>query len=202
MATLRGYTEKDWPHFLQLDLETAIDALGESTEGTQAELENRIALALADRTEKCVLLIDIQHPIVPANEAEAAAVLSLVKELWVDLIRKARERRARLPVFLLIPLAYEPKRWLLGYTARARKTREVIENLVETPELDSNTAVEVLPELEPFTKQDLEDYFRLSCGMPLAEARALAEPMLRYRDNEAIFVGVKEAIKKWKSKNR
>ena len=38
MHRLRPYAEKDWPHFLQLDLETAIDALGESSEDERRTL--------------------------------------------------------------------------------------------------------------------------------------------------------------------
>ena len=47
MATLRAYTEKDWPQFLQLDLETAIDALGESTEDERRKLRDRWPQRLA-----------------------------------------------------------------------------------------------------------------------------------------------------------
>jgi len=38
MQSLRPYIEKDWPQFLQLDVETAIDALGESTEDDRRKL--------------------------------------------------------------------------------------------------------------------------------------------------------------------
>jgi len=41
MPSLRPYAEKDWPHFLQLDLETAIDALGESNEEERRKLRER-----------------------------------------------------------------------------------------------------------------------------------------------------------------
>src|SRR3954453_15903988 len=41
MPTLRPYAPKDYPHFLALDLETAVDALGESTERERALLRER-----------------------------------------------------------------------------------------------------------------------------------------------------------------
>src|SRR2546422_7734673 len=41
MPRLRPYVEKDWPRFLQLDLETAIDALGESSEDERRKLRDR-----------------------------------------------------------------------------------------------------------------------------------------------------------------
>jgi ribosomal protein S18 acetylase RimI-like enzyme len=41
MPNLRPYAEKDWPQFLLLDLETAIDALGESTEAERRALRER-----------------------------------------------------------------------------------------------------------------------------------------------------------------
>jgi ribosomal protein S18 acetylase RimI-like enzyme len=47
MATLRAYAEKDWPQFLQLDLETAIDALGESNEDERRKLRDRWPQRLA-----------------------------------------------------------------------------------------------------------------------------------------------------------
>lgn len=47
MATLRAYAEKDWLQFLQLDLETAIDALGESTEDERHKLRERWPQRLA-----------------------------------------------------------------------------------------------------------------------------------------------------------
>jgi ribosomal protein S18 acetylase RimI-like enzyme len=47
MPRLRPYAEKDWPKFLQLDLETAIDALGESSEEEQRKLRERWPKRLA-----------------------------------------------------------------------------------------------------------------------------------------------------------
>ena len=47
MPGLRPYTEKDWPHFLELDLETAIDALGESSEEERRKLRDRWPKELA-----------------------------------------------------------------------------------------------------------------------------------------------------------
>jgi ribosomal protein S18 acetylase RimI-like enzyme len=47
MPALRPYAEKDWPHFLQLDLETAIDALGESSEAERRSLRERWPKKLA-----------------------------------------------------------------------------------------------------------------------------------------------------------
>jgi len=47
MQRLRPYVEKDWPHFLQLDLETAIDALGESSEDERRKLRDRWPQRLA-----------------------------------------------------------------------------------------------------------------------------------------------------------
>ena len=47
MPRLRPYVEKDWPRFLQLDLETAIDALGESSEDERRKLRDRWPQRLA-----------------------------------------------------------------------------------------------------------------------------------------------------------
>ena len=42
MPTLRPYTAKDWPHFLELDLQTAQEGLGtDSTESERATLRER-----------------------------------------------------------------------------------------------------------------------------------------------------------------
>jgi ribosomal protein S18 acetylase RimI-like enzyme len=48
MPTLRPYAPKDYPHFLALDLETAVDALGESTDRERALLRERWPGILAD----------------------------------------------------------------------------------------------------------------------------------------------------------
>ena len=48
MPTLRPYAPKDYPHFLALDLETAVDALGESTEQERALLQKRWPGILAE----------------------------------------------------------------------------------------------------------------------------------------------------------
>jgi ribosomal protein S18 acetylase RimI-like enzyme len=47
MPRLRPYAGTDWPHFLQLDLETAMDALGESTEDERRKLRERWPQRLA-----------------------------------------------------------------------------------------------------------------------------------------------------------
>jgi ribosomal protein S18 acetylase RimI-like enzyme len=49
MPRLRAYAEQDWPHFLQLDLETAIDALGESSEDERRGLRDGWPQKLAAR---------------------------------------------------------------------------------------------------------------------------------------------------------
>jgi len=48
MPTLRPYAPKDYPHFLALDLETAVDALGESTDRERALLRERWPGVLAE----------------------------------------------------------------------------------------------------------------------------------------------------------
>jgi ribosomal protein S18 acetylase RimI-like enzyme len=47
MPALRPYAEKDWTQFLHLDLETAIDALGESSEEERRSLRERWPKKLA-----------------------------------------------------------------------------------------------------------------------------------------------------------
>jgi ribosomal protein S18 acetylase RimI-like enzyme len=46
MPLLRPYAEKDWPHFLALELETQLDSLGDSTEGERATLRERLPALL------------------------------------------------------------------------------------------------------------------------------------------------------------
>ena len=43
MPHLRPYAEKDWQHFFDLELETQLDSLGESTELERATLRLRVA---------------------------------------------------------------------------------------------------------------------------------------------------------------
>jgi ribosomal protein S18 acetylase RimI-like enzyme len=47
MPTLRPYQPSDWPHFLSIEMATAIEALGESTEAERAALQDRWPKMLA-----------------------------------------------------------------------------------------------------------------------------------------------------------
>ena len=49
MPRFRSYSEKDWQQFLMLDLETAIDSLGESTEDERRLLRDRWPQQLAQQ---------------------------------------------------------------------------------------------------------------------------------------------------------
>jgi ribosomal protein S18 acetylase RimI-like enzyme len=49
MPRLRPYQPPDWPHFLALDLETALDALGDATEAERTTLRERWPRILAQR---------------------------------------------------------------------------------------------------------------------------------------------------------
>lgn len=49
MPTLRPWQPADWPHFLALDVETAIESLGEATEPERTLLRERHPGRLADR---------------------------------------------------------------------------------------------------------------------------------------------------------
>ncbi len=46
MARIRPYQPTDWPHFLELELQTQIDALGDSTEEERATLRERFPALL------------------------------------------------------------------------------------------------------------------------------------------------------------
>ena len=46
MPNIRPYAPRDWPQFLELELQTQIDALGESTEEERATLRERLPALL------------------------------------------------------------------------------------------------------------------------------------------------------------
>ena len=46
MPQLRPYRPEDWPRFLELELETQVDALGDSTEAERATLRERLPALL------------------------------------------------------------------------------------------------------------------------------------------------------------
>src|SRR5207247_7297771 len=46
MPNIRPYAPKDWPHFLELELQTQIDSLGDSTEEERATLRERLPAIL------------------------------------------------------------------------------------------------------------------------------------------------------------
>ncbi|MBN1608251.1 MAG: CHAT domain-containing protein [Polyangiaceae bacterium] len=169
-------------------------ALGLSDQGTQAQLEERIAELLVERTRERVLLIEIVHPIIPATEDEAQAVFTLVGELWATLVARAREHSSELPALLLVPIAYDGRRGWRGYPRTAKRTRDVISRLEHERE---GCVIEVLPELEPFRAEELEKFFRVTCDRPPKDARRLASDMLRAGDNEAILERMDQLMARW-----
>jgi hypothetical protein len=171
-------------------------ALGLSDQGTQTQVEERIAELLTERTRERVLLIEIVHPIVPTTLDEAQAVFTLVGELWASLVARARQHSSELPAFLLVPIAYDGRRGWRGYPRAARQTREVISGLEKERER-AGCVIEVLPELEPFRAEELEDFFRVTCDQLAKDARRLADDMLRAGDNEAILERMDQLMARW-----
>jgi len=46
MPNTRPYAPRDWPHFFELELQTQLDALGDSTEGERATMRERFPALL------------------------------------------------------------------------------------------------------------------------------------------------------------
>jgi ribosomal protein S18 acetylase RimI-like enzyme len=89
MPTLRPYAGKDWPHFLQLDLETAIDALGESTEDERRKLRDRWPQRLAGQgfTPERFAVAGAQLLVLDSEEG------SYLGHLWLTETRDAAGKR-------------------------------------------------------------------------------------------------------------
>jgi CHAT domain len=170
-------------------------ALGLGTSGLLAGLERRIGTEIASRCamDKTVVF-ELVEPIALRTQAEASAVIALVRELWIDLMAIALEIRSsrgddELPVFLLLSLAYP--RLLLEDAPRAERAnqrrslvREVVEELGRQPRpRDSPVRVKVLPELLPFREEDVASILDEVLDISVEEARAMAADIVD-EDNE------------------
>lgn len=174
-------------------------ALWVSDSGAPEKVEERIAEQIAQKTRDTILLIEIVHPITPGSEAEAQAVFTLVGELWTSLVKRALKRSRQVPAFLLVPIAYD-KRGLFGYAPAARYSRKVISKLAQEREREG-CLIEVLPELEAFRHQELEDFLVLACDKPRDQARRFAGELLRAGDNEAILARMDQMMTRWKQES-
>ena len=129
MPTLRPYAEKDWPDFLQLDLETAIDALGESTEDERRKLRDRWPQRLASQG------FTPQRFAVPgaqlwALESEEGAYLG---HLWLTETRDAAGKR--ILEVTTMGIVREARGQRLGRLLMQRAEAEARERRIEDIEL-------------------------------------------------------------------
>ena len=172
------------------------EALGVSSQGSQKELEERLARKILDNTLDRVLVVEIVHAITPESKAEAEAVFTLVAELWTSLVQRARQWRSAVPAFLLVPIAYSKRRCWYGRRRAAAQTRKVLERLADEPEREG-CLIEVLPELTPFEQKQVEYFLTRACNKSRADARRLASQIIRAGDNEAILERMEQMMTRW-----
>ncbi len=167
-------------------------ALGIPTGGAADELERTVARAFADRCRQDrVLVIDIIDVFRPKSEAQAKALSTLVKGLWVDLVEQASRHRTDLPVFLLVPVAHVADR---GSSRRATWTREIVGELAETRRISRRTRVLVLPELQQIEVSDVADFLEEAVDMGPDEADKRADYLARGEDNETILAALEQLL--------
>lgn len=129
MPSLRPYAEKDWPHFLQLDLETAIDALGESTGDERLKLRDRWPQRLASQgfTPQRFAVSGAQLWVL---ESEEGAYLG---HLWITETRDAAGKR--ILEVTTMGIVREARGQKLGRLLMQRAEAEARERRIEDIEL-------------------------------------------------------------------
>ena len=168
-------------------------SLGLPTEGSLAELESRVAQKIADCcVDDQVLIIDLQEVLKFRDSTHAEAVLQLIQDVWVRLMEKVSAHRSRLPVFLLLSVAYPHPRH--EKDPRAAKIRDVIalteqtiSRLQEKTRLKGNVRVEVLPKLQPFAQHYVAGFLEDVLELDPDFAESTAEHLVDMNDNETIL---------------
>ena len=172
-------------------------ALSISDEGTQEVLEEELAKTLADRCEDGrVVVVDLQEVLKFQDQQQAQSVLTLIHELWVELMEKATTYQSTLPIFLLVSVA--SPQLLPGSDAKAEKgrnmrtvTEQLIAQLQEKQRLVGNVRVEVLPELEPFDQDYVAGFLEDVLELAPEQAESTAAYMVELNDNETILARLK-----------
>jgi len=169
------------------------DSLGLATAGTLDDLESRLAQKIAACcADDKVLVIDLQEALKFRDSTHAEAVLTLIQKVWVTLMEKASSYRSRLPVFLLLSVAYP--RPLPDQHSNAAKVRNVIAlteqtilRLQKEPRLKGNVRVEVLPKLQPFDQQYVAGFLEDVLELDPDSAERTAEHIVDMNENETIL---------------
>ena len=172
-------------------------ALNIDDRGTQEEVETRLAQEIANRclTGRTVIF-DLMDVITPRVEGHAEALVTLVQELWVDLMEAASHISDLLPVFLLISIAYpKPIGFFFNRTRRQAKWAKIaIGKIKKKVKLRGKTRVEVLDELKPIKEEYVIEFLEVVLDMEPALAHQIAQNMINVPDNEGILANMKQLL--------
>ncbi len=167
-------------------------SLALADDGSPEALERRIAKAIAERTVDRVLVIDLVEELTFHTPKQANWFLTLITELWSDLMHRASARRRTLPVFLLTAVAY-PRPLPPGHR-KAEKARnilglakEIVAKLKQKRRLQGNAQVEVLEELKPFEELYVAEFLEDTLSLYPENAESVAANLVGIHDNETIL---------------
>ncbi|MCP4661600.1 MAG: CHAT domain-containing protein [bacterium] len=160
--------------------------------GNRVELENRIAVEIAERTKAKVLVIELVE-IISFHDAKASrSLMALITDLWGGLMERAAAHRRPLPVFLLIAVDYP--RPLPDDNEKAWKASEIrgitertVAELRKKRHIEGNTLVEILAPLEPFDETYVADFLEVALSLSHGEAERVAANLVGLHDNETIL---------------
>ncbi|MGE0822247.1 MAG: CHAT domain-containing protein [Candidatus Binatia bacterium] len=177
-----------------------------SDSGTQKELEGRIAWQIAEccRNNQ-VLIVDLQEVVKFTTPAQATAILTLIQELWADIMEQATAYRSTLPVFLLVSVAYpqpvpEQHRNANKVREMIALTEKTITTLQERSRLKGNVRVEVLPKLEPFDEYYVAGFLEDTLELDPDRAESTAAHLVEMNDNETILERFKTFLEDWQQR--
>ncbi len=175
-------------------------ALAVPDDGSLGDLEERIAEAIAERSADRVLVIDLVEEQTFHGPRQAAAFVTLVTDLWGELMHLASAYRRTLPVFLLTALAYprplpDTHAWAHRIQEMLSVTENTIAELKRKRRLSGNARVEILKRLDPFEESYVAEFLEDTVNLEPERAETVAANLVGIHDNETILRNLRNFLK-------
>lgn len=168
-------------------------------DGSQEALDKLIAETIAERTVDRVLVIDLEEELTFHSPEQAESYLTLVTELWSELMHRASAYSRTLPVFLLTSVAYPrplPRKHPKALKAQeiSALARQTVAELKQQRRLKGNARVEILEELKPFEELYVAEFLEDTLNFDPDRAEAVAANLVGIHDNETILINLRNFL--------
>lgn len=205
VAELRWFVVGERKLSRQLLIACIARALGIADGGTEEDLQARLARGIADRcVDDRVLVIDLVEVLSLTNETFAEALINLVQDVFSQVMNQASTYASRLPVFLLLSVAYpRPSRdpaHARRVSEQIQRTEQAIQTLAQQRRLKGNVRVEVLPKLQQIDEAYVADFLEKVLELDARDAESMAQDLVGGDDNETILGNVQRLLEDWETR--